>query len=215
MEITRVRTKLSGLARGHPSNSIGKMNALYVCTLLAASVVFAEDPAHSIKKEKALEKILDEKYSAGQLRELGLGSNICKHLDTDHVEAIQSKMSKAHMKLNSKCILTILKENESAFHKLTEDLNGDEKEKKKFFRIHALLFCENTKAFKELDKDEWYKPLDRFCDKYHLEDSRQKLEQERKALEGLKEANGKPNGASAIAASSFVVALVLGAALFL
>lgn len=192
------------------------MNALYVSALLAASVVFAEDPANSVKKQKVLEKILNEKYSSSQLKELGTGSNICKHLDTDHVEAIQSKMERAHMKLASKCILAILKENESAFSKLTEDLAGDEKEQKKFFRIHASVFCENRKAFKELDKDEWYKPLDRFCDKYDLEDGRKKLEEERKALESEKMAAKKgPNAANSVAASALAAGLLLAVALFL
>lgn len=195
--------------------NLNTMNALYVTALLAASVAFAEDPAHAFRKDPVLEKILDREYSGAQLKQLGTNSNICKHLDSEYVEAIQGKMKLAHMKLASKCILDMMKENESAFQKLTEEIHGDEKEKKKFFRIHAEMFCSNTKAFKEIDEDEWYKPLGQFCDKYYLEDSRQKLEQSRKLVEELEGKLKKPNGASSAVASSFVAVLALAATLFL
>lgn len=176
--------------------------------ILATGLALAADPAVETKKEKVLEKILDGKYKSGALKELGTETNICKHLDDDHIEAIQNEMNKAHMKLASKCILDILKNNTSAFDKLTEEIHDDEKEKKKFFRVHAALFCENQKPFKEHDEKEWHKPLTHFCAKYAAEDAKQRLEEEKKVSEELREKlKQKDSGAAGLAAVAQVTVL--------
>ena len=184
------------------------MNTGYLA-LLFASLILAADPAVETKKDKVLDKILDGKYNSGTLKELGTETNICKHLEDDHVEAIQNEMKKAHMKLSSKCILDILKNNASAFDKLVDEIKDDEKDKKKFFRVHAKMFCEHQKLFKEHDEKEWYKPLNKFCVKYELESTKERLEEEKKVAEELREqARKKDSGAAGLEAAAKITAVL-------
>lgn len=191
------------------------MKSVLLSVLLAAAVL-AEDPHVETKKEKVLEKIADEKYSAAVLKDLGSKTNICKHLEDEHIKALNSKLDdKAYLKLNSKCILDLLKEDEDVFKKLAKPAEDDEKDMKKFFNAHAEVFCENKSKFKELDKEKWVKPLDNFCSKWELEKVKKELAAQKKKLEEATPPT-KSDAASgyAVGCSVAVSAIALAALIF-
>ncbi len=181
---------------------------LLVAASLLLRLSFADDPSTEHKFDIVLKKIDDEKLSSGKLQQLGSESDICLKLSSSQVTKIVSKIGKSDVwsKLNSKCIVDILKNDKDDFKKIVEDIGTDEKKKDKFFTKHAEIFCELQARFKEVD--DWHLFIKKNCEMYTEKQKSEKLQKRIEELEGKLKGSGA-EGSSGIAKVS--VLAVLGA----
>lgn len=126
--------------------------------------------------------------SVHSIKNIGDTTPACKHLKDRHITIIKQKLGdSAYLKLNTRCIVFMVRENPTLFDTLMDGCT--EEDQKLFFKRKDKYFCDKKEAFKDTNI---FQDLKKFCKSHKQQKQISNLKSEIEAMKREKEARQAP-----------------------